>query len=124
MLIFYSSFLSNEQVYFFFFQMNEFLVILKFKKHQHIGKSVVVFLKCLKEPKYADFRLHLQFNKGLFCHFGTTEVNKKWHFFLALTKYSKSKEKKKNKKIKSLFKGRTTLNPSAFGATPYSAGKK
>ena len=33
MLIFYSSFLSNEQVYFFFFQMNEFLVILKFKKY-------------------------------------------------------------------------------------------
>ena len=29
-------FLSNEQVYFFFFQMNEFLVILKFKKHQNI----------------------------------------------------------------------------------------
>ena len=55
MLIFYSSFLSNEQVYFFFFQMNEFLVILKFKKHQHIGKSVVVFYKCSKEPKYADF---------------------------------------------------------------------
>ena len=51
MLIFYSSFLSNEQVYFFFFQMNEFLVILKFKKHQNIGKSVVVFLKCLKEPR-------------------------------------------------------------------------
>ena len=93
MLIFYSSFLSNEQVYFFFFQMNEFLVILKFKKHQHIGKSVVVFLKCLKEPKYADFWLHLQFNKGLFCHFGTTEVNKKWHFFLVLTKDSKNKAK-------------------------------
>ena len=36
MLIFYSSFLSNEQVYFFFFEMNEFLVILKFKKHQNI----------------------------------------------------------------------------------------
>ena len=62
-------------------------------KHQHIGKSVVVFLKCLKEPKYADFWLHLQFNKGLFCHFGTTEVNKKWHFFLVLTKDSKNKEK-------------------------------
>ena len=46
-------FLPNEWV----------LVILKF---QHIGKSVVVFLKCLKEPKYADFWLHLQFNKGLF----------------------------------------------------------
>ena len=55
MLIFYSSFLSNGQVYFFFFQMNEFLVLLKFQKHQHIGESVVVFLKCLKEPKYADF---------------------------------------------------------------------
>ena len=48
MLIFYSSFLLNEQVYFFFFQVNEFLVILKFKKHQNIGKNVVVFLKCLK----------------------------------------------------------------------------
>ena len=120
MLIFHSSFLSNEQVYFFFFQMNEFLVILKFKKHQHIGKSVVVFLKCLKEPKYADFLLHLQFNKGLFCHFGTTEVNKKWHFFLVLTKDSKNTEKN----LKGLFKGRTILNPSAFGATPYSAGKK
>ena len=48
MLIFYSSFISNEQVYFFFFQMNEFLVILKFKKYQHIGKSVIVFLKCLR----------------------------------------------------------------------------
>ena len=92
MLIFYSSFLSNEQVCFFFFQMNAFLVILKFKKHQHIGKSVV-FLKCLKEPKYADFWLHLQFNKGLFCHFGITEVNKKWHFFLVFTKDSKNKEK-------------------------------
>ena len=46
MLIFHSSFLSNEQVYFFFFQMNEFLAIFEFKKHQHIGKSVVVFLKC------------------------------------------------------------------------------
>ena len=78
MLIFYSSFLSNEQVYFFFFQMNEFLVILKFKKHQHIGKSVVVFLKCLKEPKYADFW-------GLFCF-----DYKKWHFFF---KDSKNKEK-------------------------------
>ena len=66
---------------------------LKFKKYQHIGKSVVVFLKCLKEPKYADFWLHLQFNKGLFCHFGTTEVNKKLHFFLVLTKDSKNKEK-------------------------------
>ena len=55
MLIFYSSFLSNEQVYFFFFQMNEFLVILKFKKHQHIGKSVVVFLKCLKEQNMQIF---------------------------------------------------------------------
>ena len=55
MLIFYSSFLLNGQVYFFFFQMNEVLVILKFKKHQNIGKSVVVFLKCLKEPMYADF---------------------------------------------------------------------
>ena len=38
MLIFYSSFLSNEQVYFFFFQMNEFLVILKFK-------SIKIFVK-------------------------------------------------------------------------------
>ena len=56
MLISYSSFISNdEQVYFLFFQMNEFLVILKYKKYQHIGKSVVVFIKCLKEPKYADF---------------------------------------------------------------------
>ena len=55
MLIFYSSFLSNEQPYFFVFQMDDFLVILKFKKHQHIGKCVVVFLKCLKESKYADF---------------------------------------------------------------------
>ena len=36
MLILYSSFLSNEQVYFFSFQMNEFLVILKFKKNQNI----------------------------------------------------------------------------------------
>ena len=36
MFIFHLSFLSNEQVYFFFFQMNEFLVILKFKKHQSI----------------------------------------------------------------------------------------
>ena len=36
MLILYSSFLSNEQVNFFFFQMNEFLVILKFKEHQNI----------------------------------------------------------------------------------------
>ena len=36
MLIFYLSFLSNEQVYFFFFQMIEFLVILKFKKYQNI----------------------------------------------------------------------------------------
>ena len=90
-----------RQVYFFFFQMNEFLVILKFKKYQHIGKSVIVFLKCLKEPKYADFWLHLQLNKGLFCHFGTTEVNKKRHFFLVLTKDSKNKEKK----LKSLFKG-------------------
>ena len=35
MLMLYSSFLSNEQVYFFFFQMNEFLAILKFKKHQN-----------------------------------------------------------------------------------------
>ena len=66
MLILHSSFLSNEQVYFFFFQMNEILVILKFKKHQHIGKSVVVFLKCFKEPEYADFWLHLQFNKACF----------------------------------------------------------
>ena len=121
MLISYSSFLSNEQVHFFFFQMNEFLVILKFKKHQYIAKSIVVFLKCLKEPKYAQiFWLHLQFNKGLFCHFGTTKVDKKWHFFLVLTKDSKNKEKK----LKSVFKGRTTQNPSAFGATPYSAGKK
>ena len=32
MLTFDSSFLSNEQVYFFFFQMNEFFTILKFKK--------------------------------------------------------------------------------------------
>ena len=53
MLIFY--FVINEQVYFFFFQMNDILVILKFKKRQHIGKSVVVFLKYLKEPKCADF---------------------------------------------------------------------
>ena len=36
MLQFNSSFLSNEQVYFFFFQVNEFLAILKFKKHQNI----------------------------------------------------------------------------------------
>ena len=98
MLIFYSSFVSNEQVYFYFFQMNEFLVILKFKKHQHIGKSVVVFLKYLKEPKYTDFWLHFQFNKGLFCHFGTMEVNKKWHFFFVLTRILKIK-----KKLKSLF---------------------
>ena len=89
MLISYSSFVSNEQFYFFFFQMNEFLVILNFKKRRNIAESVVVFLKCLQEPKYADFWLHLQFNKGLFCHFGT----KKWHFFLVLTKDSKNKEK-------------------------------
>ena len=41
-------------------------------------------------------------------------------FSLVLTKDSKNKEKN----LKSLFEGRTTLNPSAFGATPYSAGKK
>ena len=93
MLILYSSFLSNEQVYFFFFQMNEFLVILKFKKHQNICYSKVVFLKCLKKRKNADFYLLLQFHKSLFCRFGTTGVNKKWHFFLVLTKDSKNKEK-------------------------------
>ena len=43
MLAFHSSFSSNEQVYTLFFQMNEFLVILKFKNHQNIGKSVVMF---------------------------------------------------------------------------------
>ena len=52
MLILYSSFLSNEQVYFFFFQMNEVLVILKFKKYQNICLSKVVFLK---KAKNADF---------------------------------------------------------------------
>ena len=93
MLILYSSFLSNEQVYFFFFQMNEFLIILKFKKHQNICSSKVVFLKCLKKQKNADFYLLLQFNKGLFCRFGTTGVSKKWHFFLVLTKDSNNKEK-------------------------------
>ena len=43
MLILYSSFLSNEQVYFFFFQMNEFLVILKFKKAINILVKVSLY---------------------------------------------------------------------------------
>ena len=43
MLIFYSSFLSNEQVYFFFFQMDEFLAILKFKKYQIFVKVKFYF---------------------------------------------------------------------------------
>ena len=57
--------------------MNGFLVILKFKKHQNIYLKRVVFLKCLKKRKNAGFYLLLQFNKGLFCRFGTTGVNKK-----------------------------------------------
>ena len=93
-LIFYLSFLSNEQVYFFFFQMNEFLVILKLKMHQNICLSKVVFLKCLKKWKNADFWLLLQFNKGLFCRFGTTGVNKKWHFFFGFDQgFQKIKKK-------------------------------
>ena len=52
MLTFYSSFLSNEQVYFFFFQMNEFLVIFKFKKHQKLSKYIS---QVLKRVKNADF---------------------------------------------------------------------
>ena len=44
-----------SKVYFLFFQMNEFLVILEFKKRQNIGQSIFVFLKCLKERKNADF---------------------------------------------------------------------
>ena len=53
MLIFYSSFLSNEQVYFFFFQMNAFLVILKFKKHQNICYSCIS--QMLKKAKKCRF---------------------------------------------------------------------
>ena len=51
-------------VYSFFFQMNEILVIWKFKKHQNICSSIVVFLKCLKKWKTADFWLLLQINKS------------------------------------------------------------
>ena len=49
MLILYSSFLSNEQVYFFFFQMNEFLVILKFNPNSIRSYKIVQKLS----PKHA-----------------------------------------------------------------------
>ena len=51
MLIFYSSFLSSEQVYSLFFQMNEFLVIWKFKKASKYLFKYSCFSQMLKKVK-------------------------------------------------------------------------